>query len=99
MKKMLTSQNVTLVSFYQSILESNGIKTFIKNYYLSSGVGDLPANAVFPELWILEDDQYQAAKALLLAEKESPWQCHCGEKILGQFAQCWKCGKLRADQD
>lgn len=96
MKKIKSSQNITLINFYKEILEANNIATVIKNYYLTGGVGDLPANEVVPELWVIDDDQYDAAKALLKSEKGSAWQCKCGEKIEGQFEQCWNCGGLRA---
>lgn len=95
MKKVFASSDVSLVSLYQAMLENNGIPTIVKNYYLMSGVGDLPANACIPELWIIQDNQIEDAMTLLLVEKSKPWTCKCGEKITGQFAQCWKCGNLR----
>lgn len=95
MKKILSSPNITVVNFYKELLASNAIETVIKNYYLSAGIGDLPANEVVPELWVINDDQYEQAKALLKSEKGPAWQCECGEKIEGQFEQCWKCGKTR----
>lgn len=95
MKKIFSSQDVTLVSLHQSILETNGIRTFLKNYYLTGGIGDIPANAVLPELWIYDDEQYDLANSLLTKPIESPWTCRCGERIAGQFAQCWKCGTVR----
>lgn len=96
MKKILTSQNVTLVNFYKELLEQHGMTTIIKNYYLTGGIGDLPPNECVPELWIVEDDKYDEAQALLKAEKGEPWVCECGEKIGGQFGQCWKCGKVKS---
>lgn len=95
MKKIFTSQNIALVNFYKEILEKNGIDAIVKNYYLTSGVGDLPPNECIPELWIMNDDKYDEAKVLLTTEKGTAWKCTCGEKIDGQFAQCWKCGKVR----
>jgi len=95
MKKIFTSTDISLVGFYKTILEANGITCIIKNYFLTSGIGDLPANECVPELWIMDDTKLEAAKALLTTKKDTPWQCECGEKIAGQFFQCWKCGKLR----
>jgi hypothetical protein len=97
MKKILSSTDVLLVGFYKAILESHGIAMMIKNYYLTSGVGDLPPNECVPELWLMDDDRLEEAKALLSLndEKDSAWQCVCGEKIASQFGQCWKCGKVR----
>lgn len=95
MKKIFTTQDITLLNFYKSILEDNGIPVIIKNYYLMSGSGDIPPNECVPELWILDDKRVDDAKRLLTVEKEEPWQCQCGEKISGQFMQCWKCGRLK----
>lgn len=95
MKKMVASNNVALIGFYKTLLEDNGIETIIKNYYLTSGTGDLPPQDVVPELWIIDDEKLSAAKALLRVEKGEPWVSQCGEKIDGQFGQCWKCGDLR----
>lgn len=95
MKKIFSSQDVTLVGFYKTLLEDNGIETMVKNYYLTGAAGDIPPNECIPELWILDDEKYDEAKALLTTDKNPPWQCECGEKISGQFAQCWQCGRLR----
>ncbi|VVC75632.1 hypothetical protein AQUSIP_09220 [Aquicella siphonis] len=95
MEKIFSSQDITLVSFYQAMLEDNGIASIIKNYYLSGGVGDLPANACVPELWVLDDNQAQAARELLRGKTGAPWQCDCGEQMAAQFSQCWKCGRVR----
>jgi Putative prokaryotic signal transducing protein len=95
MIKIFTSQDITLLNFYKSILEDNGIQAIIKNYYLMSGSGDIPPNECVPELWILDDSRIEDAGRLLMVEKGSPWQCECGEKIAGQFVQCWKCGRFK----
>ena len=95
MKKILSSQDIALIGLYKNLLEDNGIPTIIKNYYLTSGTGDIPPNECIPELWILEDDKLESALQLLTVEKSSSWKCECGENISGQFHQCWKCGKMR----
>lgn len=99
MKKIFMSSDITLVSLYKTMLEDNGIAAVIKNYYLTSGIGDLPANECVPELWVLDDEKIEEAKALLTTEKNNSWQCDCGEKIEGQFLECWKCGKLKKTTD
>lgn len=96
MKKILSSADITLLCFYKNLLDDSDIPAFIKNYYLLSGAGDIPPNECVPELWILNDDNLQKAKSLLITPLDSAWQCLCGEKISGQFAQCWKCGKIRS---
>lgn len=95
MKKILTSQDIALVGFYKNILEDNGINAVVKNYYLTSGMGDIPPYDTIPELWILDEDKEEMAKSLLADVKNPPWTCKCGEMIDGQFEQCWKCGNNR----
>ncbi|RDI43377.1 putative signal transducing protein [Aquicella lusitana] len=95
MKKVFTSSNITLVSFYKTLLEDNGIAVIVKNYYLTGGVGDIPPNECVPELWVIDDDLLDEAMAILSTQKQTPWVCACGEKHGGQFVQCWKCGKIR----
>jgi len=47
-------------------------------------------------VWIADDEQLQAARALLHELRHPPfrrWVCAaCGELIEGPFTQCWKCG-------
>lgn len=95
MKKLFASSDVSLISFYKALLDENGISSIVKNYYLTSGSGDIPPNEVVPELWIIDDDKVEEAKAIILPEKGVPWQCDCGEKISGEFSQCWKCGRMQ----
>jgi hypothetical protein len=87
----------------QSLLESNGIKTFIKNEYCSSVVGELPFVEVIPQLFVLEDKDVARAKELLLLDlpMEAPgedWVCpECGVDVEDNFSRCWKCGVNRRD--
>lgn len=88
------------VGLFDSILQSNGIPTVIKNQNLSSLAGDVPYTTVFPELWVLDDNDYDVAVALLtdfrnerLAPSTAPdWTCaKCGESVPGNFDACWHC--------
>jgi len=85
----------------QSLLESHGIKTFIKNEYGSSVVGELPFVEVVPQLFVLEEKDAARAKELILLdlpmeESEEDWVCsECGVDVEGNFSRCWKCGVNR----
>ena len=99
MKKIFSSTNLGIVANVKNLLENQGIITVMKNYYLLGAMGEVPPGECWPELWILDDNQYEDALALIKenqsasSEPSPPWLCNsCGELLEGQFTQCWKCG-------
>ena len=58
----------------------------------------MPLQEIWPELWVINDIDYDRARQLLdnAIVDESPhanWTCRqCGEENEGQFAACWNCG-------
>ena len=98
MKKLTTTADRVMINHYKNILETEGIACQIKNDHLGSIVGDIPFPEVWPELWVLNDLDYDRAKQLIdgTIVDESPaatWRCSkCGESNEGQFAACWNCG-------
>ena len=99
MQKLFTSPDRTLVGHLQSVLEGYGIATVIKNEFLGGGIGDLPAQECWPELWVIYDADEQAARQILSAMQPtartssgSRWKCRvCGEWLDAQFDTCWRC--------
>lgn len=99
MIKVFEDFDIALVGHYQSVLESNGIDTFMKNRFGTSGSGELPFVEVVPQLWVLNDDDEKRALALiseLHAPGEKPrcedWVCpECGTALEAAFTHCWKC--------
>jgi hypothetical protein len=87
----------------QSLLEAHGIKTFIRNEYGSSVVGELPFVEVVPQLFVLE--KKDVARAIELLQLDLPvetsgedWVCpECSMDNEGNFSRCWKCGANRRD--
>ncbi len=99
MKVVYSAQNIALVSIMQNILEGSGIKCWLKNEFLSAGIGEIPPIESWPQVCV-EDDAYPEAKRIidetLSAKEMTPWKCDsCGEEIEGQFTECWNCGKNR----
>ena len=98
MKKLTSSPTVVTVHHYKNLLEAEGIPTVIRNEHLGSVLGEIPFPETWPQLWVVNDLDYDRAKQLLHADKlgESPtesWRCRrCGEENEGQFAACWNCG-------
>jgi hypothetical protein len=103
MKKVFEDFDITLVGHYQSVLESNGIATYMKNQFGTSGAGELPFVEVIPQLWILNDSD--AGRALeLIEELHQPtnrdasraWVCPgCATQMEAAFTHCWKCSGAR----
>lgn len=72
----------------------------IKNQHAATLAGGVPFAEVFPELWVIRDEDYDQAKELLRVQAmvgetgQSAWVCSgCGERHASEFTSCWKCGK------
>jgi hypothetical protein len=94
-----SAPNLTLVSIVRSVLEGSGIRCWLKNEFLSAGVGDLPPIECWPQLCV-DDADFAQAKSIVdeaMASRElTSWHCaSCGESSEGQFTECWKCGTSR----
>ncbi len=105
MKEVFRNSDAGLVSVYQSVLESAGIPTFVRNADTQQAlVLDLltalfPLPDFWPTLCVMNDDDYPPAMDLLRDVKgagtaERPeWTCpQCRETVPGHFADCWNCG-------
>ena len=88
----------------QSLLESEGIRTFIRNEYSSSVVGELPFVEVVPQLYVLEAKDLPRAMELLkldlpVENAGENWTCpDCGTDVEGNFSRCWQCGAAQVQQ-
>ena len=61
MKRVFTDADPVLSGFVDSLLEAAGIQCLIRNHYLGGGVGELPVNECWPEVWVLHDEDESAA--------------------------------------
>jgi hypothetical protein len=99
MKKLFASPDSAEVGLVKSLLEEAGIPCEIRNEHLSPA---LPGAPFYPELWVLNDDDYSRAAELFAAWDRpatsggAAWSCpQCGEVLEAQFTACWKCGTVR----
>lgn len=99
MKRIYSEQNSLFIHQIKDLLEEKGIKSIIKNEFLSGGAGELPPIEVWPELWIVEkEDKVPARKIVddflssVNTQSESRNCPICDEIIEGQFLICWNCG-------
>lgn len=100
MYKVFESFDLSHVGQLQSMLESHGIRTFIKNQYACSVMGEVPFVEICPQLYVLKAHEVERALRLLQidepATRQQDWLCaHCGSDVEGQFTQCWRCGSDR----
>jgi len=96
MKKLTSADSLITINHYKNLLASEGIPSQIRNEHLGSIMGEMPFVETWPELWVVNDLDFDRATQLLNAvDSESPaapWRCKkCGEENEGQFAACWKC--------
>ena len=103
MVKVYENFDFSRVGQMQSLLEAHGIRTFIRNQYGSSVMGEVPFVEVVPQLFVLDDGDAERALRLLQLDlpEENPredWVCpECGIDVEGSFDRCWKCGLGRDD--
>lgn len=100
MKKIFVSQNLFEVEMRKERLEEAGIPCTIKNQRSSGLAGEIPFTEVFPELWVIQDEDADRARQLLeeglvsLPSNQDTWMCAgCGERHESQFGTCWNCGQ------
>ena len=109
MRKVYCSHDSVIVGHARQVLENHAIRCIVRNDFLLGGAGELPVNETWPELWVVDDGDFDRARDLIDAILEkteasaAPWRCtSCGERMEGQFTDCWACGtprpELRADR-
>lgn len=101
MKDLFRDFDFTKVGYYQSMLESHGIRTFVRNRDVASLAGEA---SIMPDLWptlcVMDDTDYGRAMQIIEdsvtedAEKsETEVVCpSCAEPNPGNFDLCWSCG-------
>lgn len=99
MKKLTSAPTIVTIYHFRNLLEAEGIASVVRNEHLGSVLGDMPFTETWPQLWVVNDLEYDRAKLLISGEAldESPqrsWRCsNCKEENEGQFAACWNCGQ------
>ena len=83
MKKIFSAPIGMPVHNLKNVLEARGIACEVRGDHLRAGVGDIPPNEAWVELWIVDDSQLEAAREILQQESRrgggEPWTCpQCG---------------------
>lgn len=104
MIELFRVRDFTVIGFYQSLLEAEGIPTFVRNENLSSTEVSIPTFC--PALCIMNEEDHPRALEILQAyaspEAAPPvgedWVCKsCGEQNPGNFDLCWSCETPRGE--
>ena len=79
-----------MVNFLEGLLTASGIECTVTHERRRS------------VLWVADDRRYEQARKIVTQAltarpvEDEPWFCTaCGERIKGQFTDCWKCGGQR----
>jgi hypothetical protein len=96
MKLIYTHENRLLVCNIQNILENGSIAVTLKNEYAAGASGDLSFLTTWLEVWVINDEDYDAAMKLIEAaftkNNSNDWTCSdCGEINAASFDLCWNC--------
>ncbi len=96
MKMVYTNENMLIVGNAKNILEAQEIEVILKNEFLQGAVGELAACDAWPELWVVNDSDYESAASVIensfSKETDPEWNCiTCGENNDASFGSCWKC--------
>jgi Putative prokaryotic signal transducing protein len=96
MKRVFRAASLLQVAHARNLLLTAGIASELRNQYLAGALGDLPMLETWPQLYVDDDDEQLALRALArgtAAPTGAPWTCtECGEQLEPQFTSCWRCG-------
>jgi hypothetical protein len=95
MRRVTSAPNLAVATLWADVLVQAGIAATVQRQWASGIAGEIPPDQAWPEVWVDDDGQLDAARALLRALEHAPqrnWVCRqCGERVEGAFEQCWNC--------
>jgi len=99
MKRLIQAPNGALAHLWAEQLRGAGFDVSVQRQFAGGIAGQIPVDQSLPEIWIMDDDQYDRARQVLADLQDLPhrrWHCpKCRELVEGPFDQCWNCGGNR----
>jgi Putative prokaryotic signal transducing protein len=96
MKRIFRAASLIEVAHARNVLLTAGIQSELRNQYIGGALGDLPMLETWPQLFVDDEDESAACRALARAAHAptgAPWECaQCKERCEPQFTHCWRCG-------
>ena len=93
MRRVYTAATLPEAHLIRQLLESAGINARVFNENAQGAIGELPVTAAWPDVWIVQDCQFRAARVLIQYNESSSGSellCNsCGEISPGRFKMCW----------
>ena len=95
MRRVYTAATLPEAHLILQQLESVGINARVFNENAQGAIGELPVTDTWPDVWIVQNHQFHAARAVIEryeASSEDELLCNsCGEISPGSFEVCWQC--------
>ncbi|MGL1956637.1 MAG: DUF2007 domain-containing protein [Colwellia sp.] len=95
MKMVYSNESLFLVNNVKNIIEAQDIKVFLKNEYSSGAVGEISAFDAWPEIWVVNDLDYDRVIEIVESSQgnnSEEWICeNCSEANDSSFEICWQC--------
>lgn len=96
MKLVYSNENHFVASNVKNLIEAQGIETIIKNEFAQGAVGEISAFDAWPEIWVVNDSDFEAAVKIAEASNQennrADWFCRkCKERNAASFEICWNC--------
>jgi Putative prokaryotic signal transducing protein len=99
MKRIYVAANLPDAHIVLNLVERAGIQVEVINANAQSGVGEMPFTHAYPEVWVMDDNDFSRARKIVTDHEHMPEQrgvvhCSaCGEGNPRNFELCWNCGK------
>jgi hypothetical protein len=96
MKRVYSNENHFLVNNAKTLIDAQGINTFIKNEFAQGAVGETSPFDAWLEVWVTNDGDFEQALNILKTSNSSKegkdWVCRsCSEENAPSFEVCWNC--------
>lgn len=98
MLRVYTAASLPEAYLVLHLLKRNDIDAHVFNENAQGAVGELPANHGWPEIWIEDEANREAAARVVAAFERSDAHAdaitcaRCQEENPGSFEICWSCG-------
>lgn len=98
MKCVYAAPDLARAQLVSDLLGQHGIANHVLNTHASTLSGEIPVFHTGPRVWIAEDEDMAAARALIevserLTNSDATQSCpRCGEECPASFELCWQCG-------
>lgn len=105
MKELFRERDFTRVGYFQSVLEAEGIPTFIRNENTVTFMTEVPVPEFYPALCVVNEEDCERAIEILKAHvkgddllSQQEITCpKCSQSNPANFELCWSCSSPLKD--